>query len=129
MDNKKAKQILFDKLVVTGSNCLSKSVLDNMDVSEFERWLTTNNVVQQFFTIILGNERAMTIHYYSTWWQEIRQKFLPKFWLKKYPSLKTKIHAQVSFPTMEYPDGMFHKPYVRIHNEHDLTKEQQERYP
>jgi hypothetical protein len=59
-------------------------------------------------TFLYGQSNVANVEYYENWWQELRVKLLPSWWLRKYPSRKKKISFSVVYPTLNYQNEKYY---------------------
>ncbi len=85
---------------------LSDEMLDTIWDRELEAMILRLRV------FIYGEPDLCSISYCVTWWQEIREKILLKWWLKWKPSKKKKISFSVLYPSLKFKDEK-HKAYVK----------------
>jgi len=70
----------------------------------------------KFFTH--DEEGEYEFEWYKSWWQELRAKLFPKFWLDRYPSkmeTKKKVKAFAAYPSLRIND-VVHKAKLQFGN-------------
>lgn len=63
-------------------------------------------------------EGEYEFEWYKSWWQELRGKLFPQWWLDRYPSkreIKKKIQAFSTYPSIKIED-MEHKARIDFHD-------------
>lgn len=108
------EKIVLDKIRFQLYNSFSKSIIQDMKLKEVVSHIS-NNFTYQLSGFLLGKKEVASVSYYSDWWQELRTKLLPKWYLKKYPSTKEKVVFDVIYPTLNIAVGETHEPVISFY--------------
>jgi hypothetical protein len=99
------EQVKLEKMTIKIREELSSSIFDDVDVSIEE---IGNKVAVDVTARVLGRSRgADTVSYPSDWWQAFRERWLPHFWLRKFPVLYTSYSVSLTevFPDISLASG------------------------
>jgi hypothetical protein len=102
--------ITLDKIKFGLKNKVGGSVISSIKLDRFTD-IVADEMVYTLTGFILGKNDIATVEYYATWWQEIRLNVLPKWWLKRFPSLKKRINFKATYPTINLACER-HRPYI-----------------
>ena len=76
-------------------------------------------------SVFTKTEGEYEFEWYTTWWQELRAKIFPQWWLTRYPSkreIKKKIKAFSMYPSIKIEE-MEHKGRIDFHDLYIPKKE------
>lgn len=78
-----------------------------------------NEYMLQIKSKIWGREdQTYDFEWYASWWQELRERILPGWWLRDYPSrleTKKRIQAVSTYPTLRFEDdSVTHKAAIHF---------------
>lgn len=71
-------------------------------------------VIRLSCKFLTRDEGEYEFEWYKSWWQELREKMLPRWWIKQYPSkmeIKKKIKCIATYPSIRINDTE-HKSYI-----------------
>lgn len=94
---------------------LNEPKLDFSLHASFLTDLVTERLSCSFFT---KTEGEYEFKWYKSWWQELRIKILPKWWIRRYPSkreVKQRIKAFSVYPSIKI-ENMEHKARIDFHD-------------
>ena len=89
----------LEKIMIQAQHSISPAVLQDMRLEEV-RDLATDDLIYKLKGFVLGNANVCKIKYHTTLWQEIRERVLPKFWIRKHPSRQKEVSFSVTYPTL-----------------------------
>ena len=78
--------------------------------------LTGEIIARLSMRVFKRDEGEYEFEWYTTWWQELRSKILPKFWLRKFPSkkeVKKKVLCMATYPSLNLY-GTKHKAVLQF---------------
>jgi len=120
---KNATEIELDKMKLVAIAYLSEELWDecialNEPVIHSLVNLWSEGIISRltckFFT---HSEGEHEFEWYKSWWQELRAKLFPRFWLAKYPSkmeTKKKVKVFATYPSLKISD-VVHKARLQFH--------------
>ena len=112
MREKVNSEIILEKIRFGLKKTITNEFLaDSINVKVIEDYIAEQVVIQIGCVIFGKSENTCEIVYFKTWWQEIREKVLPQWWLQINPSLKEKKKVIVIYPTLDFGKQK-HKPKV-----------------
>ena len=89
-----------------------------VNISPFVSFLKGEYTVQVKHKIWGRNDQTYHFDWYASWWQELRHKILPNWWLEKHPSkweTKRRIQAVSTYPTLRFKDDpIIHKAAIHF---------------
>lgn len=108
-------RIILDKIKFGLRGMIGASVVNDL---EFKIWsdMISENIIYQLRGFLLGKNETAVIEYYATWWQEIRLRVLPKWWLKKKPSKIKQVVFKSHYPSLNI-SGQEHEPRINFMTE------------
>ena len=104
---------VLEKIRFESRQVIGASVIGSLEFEKFQDMIS-DNMIYRLKGFVLGKNEIATIEYYATWWQEIRVKILPKWWLKRHPSNKKKAIFKVTYPSINIAFEK-HAPYITFH--------------
>lgn len=90
--------VQFEKYKVVVENIQSRFRLETLPPSCFD-----DDMVRRGVAYILGKKRQQSVSFPSTWWEAVKQRFAPKWFLKRWPVRLTTwtVDAWALFPELE----------------------------
>jgi hypothetical protein len=99
------EQVKLEKMVIKVREEISSSILDDVDVDLEE---IGDKIAVNITARVLGRSRGTDlVRYPSDWWQAFRERWLPGFWLNKFPVLYTSYTVSLTeiFPDISLSAG------------------------
>ena len=93
------KQIVLDKIRVACNVRVNSIMLQQMKLEKVEDFIA-DNLVYQLRGFLYGKSNIAEHEVYINLWHELRSKVLPKWWLRRYPSMKKKITFTAIYPSL-----------------------------
>ena len=78
--------------------------------------LTDDIIARLSMRVFKRDEGEYEFEWYASWWQELRSKILPQFWLRKFPSkkeVKKKVLCIATYPSFKI-HGTEHKAVLQF---------------
>jgi len=103
-------RIILDKIRIGMETTIPKACIQDLKLEKVSDFIA-GDITYRLHGFLLGKQNMGYVSYYSNWWQELRTKILPKWYLKKKPSTKEKITFDIIYPTLNYASET-HSPVV-----------------
>lgn len=114
-ENYKLQRLKHTVECVVTESLYKEAIEGNQPEVEIITDMLSANIIFRFSNRFASkNAGYFEFKWYSSWWQELRDKILPNWYLRKYPSkweVKRKSQAIVVYPTIKIEDEI-HYPII-----------------
>lgn len=119
------EKAVLEKVRVGMHSLISGDALEQMNFKMVED-MSSDSIIAIFKTWLLGKNNICSIEYYESWWQEIRARVLPGWWLRRRPSRKKRISFSVVYPMLNLGKYGKHEPRVDFFQEKQIPENDDE---
>jgi hypothetical protein len=107
--------VMLEKIHIYSRANIGRSCLMDMKGTSYIDFITQDMILQLEAYVLGRKETIKTFVYPVDWWQAVRQRWAPKWWLKRYPVINTTetVDVEAVWPTFKVaiPD---HQPRLQL---------------
>jgi hypothetical protein len=112
-DKSEIQQYVLPVLKLTAQRALDESQIQFANLGSIEQY--THHVAKELIfslTARVANKDLGSFQHPKDWWQAVKERWAPKWFLKKYPVEYTVYTAKAFYPDIKIPD---HQEYVQFY--------------